>query len=103
ARHLAPESWRPRVRASEVVRFATGPKTGPGRPGPGPESELEPGPEPAQHPIPPLLQSYLAMGGRVSDHAVRDADLNTLHVFTGLEIARVPEPRRRALMALSGG
>ena len=35
------------------------------------------------------------MGGWVSDHAVRDPGLGTLHVFTAVEIARIP-PRKRA-------
>ena len=32
--------------------------------------------------LPPLLRFYLRLGGRVSDHAVIDNDLDTLHVFT---------------------
>ena len=47
--------------------------------------------------LPPLLRSYLMLGGWVSDHAVIDQDLNTLHVFTGLEIAAVPPARARLL------
>jgi len=43
--------------------------------------------------MPPLLRSYLVMGGWVSDHAVIDNDLNTLHVFTGVEVKRVPRKR----------
>ena len=49
--------------------------------------------------MPPLLRSYLTMGGWVSDHAVVDRDLNTLHVFTGLEIASIPAARAKALRA----
>jgi putative hemolysin len=49
--------------------------------------------------MPPLLRSYLAMGGWVSDHAVVDTDLGTLHVFTGLEIRRVPQARALTLRA----
>ena len=44
--------------------------------------------------------TYLAMGGWVSDHAVVDRDLHTLHVFTGVEIARIPAARARLLRAL---
>jgi putative hemolysin len=51
--------------------------------------------------MPALLRSYLRMGGWVSDHAVVDADLNTLHVFTALEIAKVPASRAAALRALT--
>ena len=50
--------------------------------------------------MPPLLRTYLVMGGWVSDHAVIDTDLNTLHVFTGIEIARVPSKRAKLLRAL---
>ncbi len=34
--------------------------------------------------LPPLLKFYLRLGGKVSDHAVIDSDLDTLHVFTYL-------------------
>ena len=34
------------------------------------------------------------MGGWVSDHAVVDRQMNTLHVFTGLEIAAIPRPAK---------
>jgi putative hemolysin len=50
--------------------------------------------------MPPLLRSYLAMGGWVSDHAVVDRDLGTLHVFTGLEIGAIPAARARQLRAV---
>ena len=85
ARHLAPPSWRPGVRAPEVVALA----------GPAPDPRL------ALLQVPPLLRTYLLMGGRVSDHAVIDRDLNTLHVFTGLETGRVPAARARALRAVA--
>lgn len=52
--------------------------------------------------LPPLLRSYLGLGGWVSDHAVIDADLDTLHVFTAVEVARIPAPRAKALRALTG-
>ena len=41
------------------------------------------------------------MGGWVSDHAVIDRDLDTLHVFTGLAIAAIPPHRAAALRALA--
>jgi L-ornithine Nalpha-acyltransferase len=50
--------------------------------------------------LPPLLRSYLQLGGWVSDHAVKDAELDTLHVFTAVEVANVPPSRLRALRAL---
>jgi L-ornithine Nalpha-acyltransferase len=49
---------------------------------------------------PALLRTYLMMGGWVSDHAVIDRELDTLHVFTGLPIATIPPARARALRAL---
>ncbi len=52
--------------------------------------------------LPPLLRSYLAMGGWVSDHLVVDDDLGTLHVFAGLEVRGVPDARAQALRRLVG-
>ena len=51
-------------------------------------------------PMPPLLRTYLAMGGWVSDHAVVDHVMDTLHVLTVVEIAKVPLARAKALRAL---
>ena len=51
--------------------------------------------------IPPLLRMYLGMGGWVSDHAVRDPNLDTVHVFTAVEIARIPANRKRLLTGLA--
>jgi putative hemolysin len=48
--------------------------------------------------MPPLLRAYLLMGGWVSDHAVIDYKLNTLHVFTGLEVRKIPHEKKRFLM-----
>lgn len=53
--------------------------------------------------LPPLLRSYLGLGGWVGDHAVIDAAMDTLHVFTALSVDAVPAARARALRALSGG
>ena len=52
--------------------------------------------------LPPLLRTYLAMGGWVSDHAVVDRDLDTLHVFTCVEVDRVPAARAASLRAVAG-
>lgn len=87
AGHLAPRRWRPLVKAQEVVRFAEGGEAGAADPREGLKA------------MPPLLRSYLALGGRVSDHAVIDRDLDTLHVFTGVEVAAIPAPRKRLLQA----
>ena len=53
--------------------------------------------------MPTLLRSYLAMGAWVSDHAVIDHEMDTLHVFTGLSTAAVPPARARTLRAIARG
>jgi putative hemolysin len=88
-RHLGPRRWLPRVKAPKVFRFAARLRL------------RTPDLKAALRAMPPLLRSYLAMGGWVSDHAVVDRDLGTLHVFTGLEVGGVPEARIRALRAYS--
>ncbi len=89
-RHLAPRRWLPRVKAPDVFRFARRLRG------------MQPDLRAAAQAMPPLLRTYLMLGGWVSDHAVVDRDLGTLHVFTGLEIARVPAARARALRAVAG-
>ena len=61
-----------------------------------------PDPRQARAQLPALLRSYLALGGWVSDHAVIDRQMNTLHVFTAVEIAAIPPARARALRLLAG-
>jgi L-ornithine Nalpha-acyltransferase len=51
--------------------------------------------------MPPLLKTYLMMGGWVSDHAVVDRDLGTMHVFTGVEISAIPPARKRLLRSVA--
>ena len=87
ARHLAPDKWQPGVRASEVFRF-------------GADVTRVPDRKRAAAQMPPLLRTYLLMGGWVSDHAVVDREMNTLHVFTGVEVGAIPESRKRLLRAL---
>lgn len=77
-RHLAPRRWLPLPKSPNIFRFGAlfrrrtaDPKQG-------------------MRLMPPLLRGYLSLGGWVSDHAVIDTDMNTLHVFTGVEINRVP-------------
>ncbi|WP_299191688.1 GNAT family N-acetyltransferase [uncultured Litoreibacter sp.] len=89
-RHLGPDPWRPKVKAGEVVAFVDVVTSG--------ASDLRLGVKG----LPPLLRTYLAMGGWVSDHAVVDRDLGTLHVFTGVEIAAIPPARAKALRAVAG-
>ena len=90
ARHLAPRRWLPRVKAPKIFPFARALR------------RLTPDPRRAQAELPPLLRTYLVMGGWVSDHAVVDEQMNTLHVFTGLEIAAIPQARQRLLRAVAG-
>ena len=52
--------------------------------------------------LPPLLRTYLGLGGWVSDHAVVDRDLDTLHVFTCVEVDRVPAARAQSLRLIAG-
>lgn len=85
AKHLAPKRWLPRVKAPKIFPFAKRLRL------------LRPNMKLAVGKMPPLLRTYLLMGGWVSDHAVVDNDLNTLHVFTGLEVKRVPKTRARLL------
>lgn len=88
-RHLGPKRWLPRVKAPNVFRFAS-------------RLRRRPDLKRAQAKMPPLLRTYLLMGGWVSDHAVIDQDLGTLHVFTGLEIGAVPPGRARLLRMVAG-
>ena len=88
-RHLAPRRWLPRVKAPSVFRFAQKLRWRK------PDARL------AMSRMPPLLRTYLLMGGWVSDHAVVDRQLNTLHVFTGLEISAIPATRKRLLRAIA--
>jgi L-ornithine Nalpha-acyltransferase len=90
AGHLAPKRWLPRVKAPRVFRFADRLR------------RVVFDRKRALLAMPPLLKTYLVMGGWVSDHAVVDTDLNTLHVFTGLEIRAIPAARVRALRATAG-
>ncbi|MCX7566093.1 GNAT family N-acetyltransferase [Sulfitobacter sp. F26169L] len=87
ARHLAPPQWMPETKAGDVYPYA----------------ELLTDPpdlKEAAATMPPLLRTYLLMGGWVSDHAVVDHTMNTLHVFTGLEIDAIPPARKKLLRAL---
>ncbi|WP_417741409.1 GNAT family N-acetyltransferase [Salipiger sp.] len=85
ARHLAPARWQIGRRAAETCEF----------PQEGADARQ------AMPLIPPLLRTYLGMGGWVSDHAVVDRAMNTLHVFTGVEVAAIPPARARALRAIA--
>ena len=51
--------------------------------------------------MPPLLKTYLSMGAWVSDHAVVDLNMQTLHLFTGVEISKIPKSRKNFLLNLA--
>lgn len=82
--HLAPAAWTPLEKAPEVVHFATD------LPAPCAADDTA---------LPALLRSYIALGAWVSDHAVIDRNLGTLHVFTALETDKIPAGRLRLLRA----
>ena len=86
-RHLAPSHCAPLPKAAETYDYTR---------------MVEPvrSKEKALRQMPPLLRSYLTMGAWVSDHAVIDRALNTLHVFTALEIDAIPIARKRLLRAI---
>jgi putative hemolysin len=77
----------PRIKAKDVFRYCV-------------QEQRKPDLKKANAAMPPLLRTYLMMGGWVSDHAVIDHQMDTLHVFTGLEISAIPPARKRLLRAL---
>jgi L-ornithine Nalpha-acyltransferase len=89
ASHLGPQDHRPGRKAAEVVDF-------PALAGPVTDRCA------SLAALPPLLRTYLGMGGWVSDHAVVDRALNTLHVFTCVEVEKIPPARAASLRAVVG-
>lgn len=85
-----PKRWTPKNKSQEVLCFE--------KVCPAPVD-----PRRAYQQMPPLLRSYIGMGGWVSDHAVVDRFMKTLHVFTAVEIAAIPLARQRSLRALRDG
>jgi len=83
----APDPWMPRCKSTDVFFFADAGK---------PVAETKR----AFQQMPPLLRFYVGMGGWVSDHAVVDHLMKTLHVFTAVETAAIPLARQRSLRAL---
>jgi len=88
-RHLAPAAWHPGPKAPEIHAYTKA-------------RHQTPDLKRANATMPPLLKTYLMMGGKVSDHAVVDREMNTLHVFTGLEIAAIPPARAARLRDMAG-
>ena len=93
---------RHRAALGYLFHHHTGPETfRPGRIAPQTVALSDLAPPGHRPPLPPLLKTYLAMGGWVSDHAVLDHDLDTTHVFTALTIAAIPPARAHALRLLA--
>ncbi len=80
-RHRGPDGLRPLARGDAVPLAGCAPD--------------------GRAPLPALLRTYLAMGGWVGDELVIDPAMKTMHVFTCLEVAKVPASRARALRALA--
>ncbi|MGP9788976.1 GNAT family N-acetyltransferase [Roseinatronobacter sp. NSM] len=83
-RHLGPVDLRPQRMHPRAVDFPHG----------------DADPHAQKQALPALLRMYLGMGGWVSDHAIIDPELDTLHVFTAVATATIPPARLRALRAL---
>jgi len=81
-RFQGPQALIPKQKADGIVSFTPGDTQG------------------ALAQLPPLLRTYLSMGGWVGDHAVIDPVMHTMHVFTALEIAQIPPRRAAALRAI---
>jgi len=88
--YLAPDKLKPQIKAVEVFDFAAE------------LSQYTPTLNVANQNMPALLRTYLGMGGWVSDHAVVDRKLGTLHVFTGVEVSAIPKARARSLRTNAG-
>lgn len=81
ARHLGPADLAPAWRAQAHLSLAAlGPALPEGARG-----------------VPALLRMYLALGGFVSDHAVIDRELDTLHVLVAVPVAHIPPARLQRL------
>ena len=87
--YTAPPQWRPNEKAPEIIRF--------------PADQTPTNRRAGLKNMPALLRSYLQLGGWVSDHAVVDRELGTLHVFTAVEVSAIPKARARALRAVAVG
>ena len=87
--HLAPDYVRPGIKSPAAYPFASV------------LWDQHPDQKRALRAMPPLLRMYLKMGGWVSDHAVRDLRLNTLHVFTGVNVNAIGAGRTHAMHRLA--
>jgi putative hemolysin len=87
-RYIAPVHWRPRIKSAKVFCYST-------------DLNCKVDKKKALLNMPPLLKTYLSMGAWVSDHAVVDLNMKTLHLFTGMEISKIPQSRKQFLLNLA--
>ena len=87
-KHIAPEHWLPKVKARQVISYSEA-------------NCCKVNKKKALLNMPPLLKSYLSMGAWVSDHAVVDYNMKTLHLFTGVEVSKIPRRRKQFLRNLA--
>ena len=87
-RYMAPDHLRPKIKAPQVFRYSK-------------DLIYKVDKKKALLNMPPLLKTYLSMGAWVSDHAVVDLNMKTLHLFTGVEISKIPESRKNFLLSLA--
>ena len=86
--YIAPDHWRPKIKAAQVFCYSK-------------DLIYKVDRKKALSNMPPLLKTYLAMGAWVSDHAVVDLNMKTLHLFTGMEISKIPKSRKNFLLNLA--
>ena len=87
-RYMAPDHWRPKIKAAQVFCYSK-------------DLICKVDKKKALLNMPPLLKTYLSMGAWVSDHAVVDLNMKTLHLFTGMEISKIPKSRKKFLLNLA--
>ena len=87
-RYIAPDHWRPKIKAAQVFCYSK-------------DLIDKVDKKKALLNMPPLLKTYLSMGAWVSDHAVVDLKMKTLHLFTGMEISKIPKSRKQFLLNLA--
>mgnify|MGYP001999546789 FL=1 len=87
-RYIAPVHWRPRIKSAKVFFYSK-------------DLNFKVDKKKALLNMPPLLKTYLSMGAWVSDHAVVDLNMKTLHLFTGMEISKIPKSRKQFLLNLA--
>ena len=87
-RYMAPHHLRPKIKAPKVFRYSK-------------DLIYKVDKKKALLNMPPLLKTYLSMGAWVSDHAVIDLNMKTLHLFTGMEISKIPKSRKQFLLNLA--